>query len=90
MPTGPPVRRVGANVAANVAAYEPRRRQSPVEHLGAEQRCDLGRFAASSVRQTPAERLELHDAQGVGGSNPLSPTTVDLRQWPQVDREPGE
>ena len=46
--------------------------------------CDLRILEFHSVGQRLAERPDLHDAQGVGGSNPLSLTTVDLRRCPQV------
>ena len=72
-------------VASNLAAYGSRRWQSPMERHGLLQRCYLGRPVVGRGGQTPVERPELHDAQGVGGSNPLSPTTVDLRKRPQVN-----
>lgn len=62
-----------------------RARQSVMARCSAVTWGDLSPAEPSRAGQTPPEHVELHDAQGVGGSTPSSPTPVDLRKPPQVN-----
>jgi hypothetical protein len=71
-------------MAANLAAKRTGFRQIYAEPVRRLTPSDLLISVSDGPRQTIAELSDLHDAQGVGGSNPLSPTTPGLRQPPQA------